>query len=107
MANEADVAKPISSTDVDWVTPEGGVFEVYANVFVPQWTLSDVRIRLGQFLAKGKPFGPKGFVIVENAALTITWRDAKNLRDVLIKVIENYEKVNGELKPIILPPAIP
>jgi hypothetical protein len=82
--------------------PEDGVFEVYANVVNMNWTLTDVRLRFAQLLQVADDNRPtwenQHGILLERAAITIPWFQAKILRDNLDGLIKNYEAVNGELK---------
>jgi hypothetical protein len=84
---------------VNWVKSSNGLVEVYSNMVHLTWSLDDVRIRFAQMVPEtpnpGEIFGA---VAEERAAATLTWRGAKLLRDQLSIVIDNYEKVNGEIK---------
>ena len=94
---------PVSSTEMDWIPFEGGPIEVYANVFLPNWSLSDVRLRLGQLVATGKRVDEGGFIVREVAGLTISWGNVKVLRDTLDALVKAYERINGEIKPVRMP----
>lgn len=93
----------------EWIRPDDrDFFELYANMMHIMWTLDDVTVRIGQLVpdpetaSRKPPFKP---VVEETGAVTFPWRGAKMLRDQLTKVIESYEKVNGEIKlEVKLPP---
>jgi hypothetical protein len=93
--------------------PEDGVFGAYSNVVNLNWTLTDVRIRFAELLQVPDEDRPtwenQHGVLLERVAVTMPWHQAKALRDMLDGVIKNYEKINGELKPVKLParPPIP
>ena len=91
--------------------PEDGVFEAYSNVVNLNWTLYDVRIRFGELIQVPDEDRPtwenQHGLILERAAVTLPWHQAKLLRNILDGVIKNYETINGELKPIKLPAAAP
>ena len=87
-----------------WIKPERPTPEIYSNYVHTSWTLFDVRFTLGQ-LVPASPGETKDFVVEQQAAVTIAWAQAKYLRDVLIPLIESYEKTNGEIKPLKLTPA--
>jgi hypothetical protein len=97
---------PEKNKDKTWILPRDGVSRnIYANVIQPSWTLFDVRVRLGQ-LIPASDYG-SDFVIEEQGTVTISWHQAKNLRDGLTDLIAEYEKTNGELKQPRLTPAPP
>lgn len=87
--------------------PEDGVFEAYANVVNMNWTLTDVRIRFAELIQVPDEDRPnwenQHGILLERAAVTIPWYQAKALRDMLDGVIKNYEEINGELKLVKLP----
>ena len=87
--------------------PEDGVFEAYANVVNLNWTLTDIRIRFAELIQVSDEDRPnwenQHGILLERAAVTVPWYQAKALRDLLAGVIKNYEAINGELKPLKLP----
>ena len=87
--------------------PEDGVFEAYANVVNMNWTLTDVRMRFAELIQVPDEDRPnwenQHGILLERAAVTIPWYQAKLLRDMLDGVIKNYEEINGELKVPKLP----
>jgi hypothetical protein len=113
MAEESrSKAQAPSSANVDLAKvlieePEEGVFQTYANVVNMNWTLYDVRLRFGELIQVPDDDRPtwenQHGVILERAAVTIPWHQAKLLRNLLDGVVKNYEEINGELKPIKLP----
>jgi len=93
-----DEKKP---TAYKWTPPRSGVFhEIYCNYAHASWTLSDVRLTLGQLI----PNEEGVFVIEQRGAVTFAWDQAKYLRDRLVELIASYESVNGEIPRIKLPP---
>lgn len=83
---------------IDWVKSPNGVFETYANTLHLNWSLDDVRLRLGQVInSPDTPNpGPELVAIIEErAAVTFSWRNAIVLRDQLSLLIDSYERVNG------------
>src|ERR1700733_8584001 len=88
------------SPKTQWTKPSGGVIEIYSNYLTLQWTLDDVRMRFAQLIndpdnpSPGKIFDA---VAQERAAITLTWRNAKHLRDSLNDLLASYESVNGEI----------
>jgi len=101
---------PESSIDLGKIRleePEDGVFETYANVVNFNWTLTDVRIRFAQLLQVPDEDRPtwenQHGILLERAAITIPWMQAKIIRNGLDGLIKNYEAINGELKVPKLP----
>jgi hypothetical protein len=87
-----------------WAEPKEPKPQIYTNFVHTSWTLFDVRFQLGQLIPT-EPGINNNFIIEEQGAVTVTWPQAKNLRDFLIGLIENYEKTNGEIKPMKITPA--
>jgi hypothetical protein len=89
--------------------PEDGVFDAYSNVVNMNWTLYDVRLRFSELIQVADSDRPtwenQHGIILERAAITLPWHQAKYLRDLLDGVVKNYEAINGELKSIKLPAA--
>lgn len=86
-----------------WLKAEAPVPEIYTNYVQASWSLFDVRVNLGQLVPAVVGEG-KDFVVQEKASVTFAWPQAKVLRDMLAALVENYERVNGEIKPIKLAP---
>lgn len=88
--------------------PTDGIFEAYSNVINMNWTLYDVRIRFAELLQVPDEDRPtwenQHGVLLERVAVTISWHQAKILRDLLDGVVKSYEEINGELKTPQLPP---
>lgn len=95
----------------EWIKPEDGVFDVYANTAHMTWSLDDVRVRFAQLIESPETPNPGDqFVGVaeERVAVTFSWRNAVVFRDALNRVIESYEKTNGPIKiDVKLPPSVP
>jgi len=85
---------------IQWIKPSEGVPEYYANMVSILWSLDDIRFKIGQLVdssenaSPGANFRP---VALASAAVTLSWRNAKLLRDDLIELINSFEKVNGEI----------
>lgn len=96
----AEESKPSGKPSTEWIFPEGGRPEVYSNIYHLHWTLVDVRIRFGQIVPDPKK-PPEQAVrqIEEQAAVVMSWTQAKFLRDALSDAVKRYEAVNGEIKP--------
>jgi hypothetical protein len=77
--------------------------QLYSNYYYMGWSLDDVRITFGAL--KAENVSTKNFYAEEVGSVVIPWRQAKNLRDVLIRVIAAYEEANGEINVPFLPEA--
>ena len=103
-----EAKQPLDLNQTPLVEPEDGMFEAYSTVINFNWTLHDVRLRFGELIQETLE-GSQGTwkdqqpVIIERAAITMPWHQAKYLCVVLGQLISNYEKLNGELKAITLP----
>lgn len=93
------------ASDFQWVDSQYKSKEIYANLIHLTWTLFDVRINAGQLKPIKAGFPNSGFVVEEQGAMTMSWPQAKYLRDLLVNLITSYEKVNGEIKQPKLAPA--
>jgi hypothetical protein len=85
---------------MEWVKSPNGVTEIYTNSVHVTWTVDDLRIRLGQMVESMETQNPgPGFkgAIQERAAVTVSWRGAKMLRNQLEAIIDSYESVNGPI----------
>ena len=87
-----------------WAKPKEAIPEIYCNYVHVSWTLFDVRFLVGQLIPTGTDLS-SGFVAEERAAVTMAWPEAKVLRDMLTEMVDRYEKTNGEIKQLKLPPA--
>lgn len=89
-----------------WIPARDGTFhEIYSNFMHASWTLFDVRVRLGQLITIPQVSDdPKDLVVEERGAVTISWPQAKYIAGILAQLVESYEKTNGEIKPLKLPP---
>jgi len=87
--------------------PEGGLYEAYSNIVNLNWTLTDVRLRFAELIQVGDNEHPtwenQHGILLERAAITIPWNQAKVWCNMLTGIIQNYEDINGELKPLKLP----
>lgn len=85
--------------EIKWVRREDSA-EIYANFFFVNWSIVDVRIRLGQLIptdnitAEGRPES----VSEEQAAITISWPTIKALNNHLTDIIAKQEKANGPIE---------
>jgi hypothetical protein len=90
--------KPKIAASVPWIRSERGVCEIYANSIHVNWTTYDVRLRFGQLLADPeKSPDVAGWVVDDRAAITLSWNEAKYLRNLLHGLIKDYEAKNGKL----------
>jgi hypothetical protein len=87
--------------------PESGLYEAYSNIVNLNWTLTDVRLRFAELIQVADDDRPtwenQHGILLERAAITIPWSQAKVLCNMLTGIIRNYEEINGELKPLKLP----
>ncbi len=87
--------------------PEDGLYSVYSNVVNADWTLYDLRLRFAELIQVPDENNPnlknQHAILFERVAVTIPWHQVKYLRDLLAGVVDNYEALNGELKPVKLP----
>jgi hypothetical protein len=107
-------APPESMVDLGKIRmeePEDGVIEAYANVVNLNWTLYDVRIRFAELIQVPDDDRPnwenQHGIVLERAAVTIPWHQAKALSVLLSGIVKHYEEINGELKPVKLPAPVP
>lgn len=89
-----------------WIESKEIPPEIYANYVHVSWTLFDVRFQLGQLIPVGEDL-QDGFRVEKRGAVSIAWPEAKALRDMLADVVAKFENVNGEIKPLKLPPGGP
>lgn len=91
---------------IPMMEPEGGVFEAYANIVNLNWTLTDVRLRFAELIhvlgEKSSLWEDQEKVMMERAAITLPWHQAKMLAQMLVDLVGQYEAVNGELRPLNL-----
>jgi hypothetical protein len=90
-----------TKTELPWIKSPNGVIDVYSNSIHVTWSLDDVRIRLAQVVDNPETPNPGlefSGVNQERAAITLSWRMAKVLRDQLTIVITAFEKKNGQIK---------
>jgi len=103
-------SETIDLSEVKLAEPEDGIVSAYANVVNLNWTVQDVRLRFAELVQVPSEDSPtwedQAGVLLEKVAVTIPWHQAKTLRDMLTELIQNYEKLNGELRPINLPQAL-
>lgn len=99
-----DTAPKEKDEKIQIVRSAAGMAEYYSNYASLNWNPYDVRIRFAQVVANQETTGDDAVATVEErAAITLSWAEAKKLRDLLDEVIKRYEKVNGEIKPVQLP----
>jgi hypothetical protein len=104
---EAPASSNLDLSKLPLEEPEGGIFEAYSNVVNMNWTLYDVRIRFAELLQVPDDDRPnwenQHGIVLERAAITLPWHQAKALCNMLAGVVKNYEEINGELKAIKIP----
>jgi hypothetical protein len=84
-----------------WSKPPLPKPELYTNFVPTSWTKFDVRFQLGLILPT-EPGVALNFEIEPQGAVTISWVQAKALRDVLTELVQIYEKTNGEIQAVQL-----
>lgn len=77
-----------------WIRREDSA-EVYSNLYFVNWSRTDLRIRFGQMIPTNDTSTKVSFVVEEKAAVTMSWAQAKALRDSLNDAVERFEKTNG------------
>ncbi len=83
--------------EITWVRCEDSA-EVYANFFFFNWSIVDVRIRLGVLIPTDKTTdGKPESVSEERAAVTMSWVTAKAFNTQLTDIIARQEKANGPI----------
>jgi len=87
-----------------WAKPKEPKPEIYTNFIHTSWSLFDVRFQLG-ILVPIEPGTSPEFVVEDQGAVTISWAQVKNLRNLLNALIDSYEKTNGEIRQPKLTPA--
>jgi uncharacterized protein DUF3467 len=97
MAEEPQVA-------FKWIEGKEPAPEIYANYVHVSWSLFDVRFQLGQLVPTGEDLRD-GFRIEKRGAVTVAWPEVKNLRDSLTDLVDRFERANGEIKTLKLPPS--
>lgn len=86
-----------------WVKPTEPKPQLYTNFVNAAWSLFDVRFTLGQLVPTDIGRAAT-FVIEEQGTVIVSWPEAKALRDMLVALVDSFEKTNGEIKPLKLPP---
>jgi hypothetical protein len=87
------------SQPADWVIPDEGVCEAYADWYHVNWLPLTVRIRFAQIVADPRtaPDKASSWVLDERVALTMPWFTVKTLSNMLSNLVAAYEKKNGEI----------
>jgi hypothetical protein len=104
----SDPTKEPAKKEPDWVPAPEGIHEIYGNYIGSNWGIFDVRIRVGQLIPRpGSRIEDKDMIAQERAGLTVAWPEAKILARMLVDLVASYERTNGEIKPLQLPPNPP
>jgi len=87
-----------------WIPPRDGrpVPEIFSNIVQSSWTNYDIRIRLGQLIPEVDYGGD--FVVEDRAAVTLSWQHAKYVAKLLSDLVNSFEKTNGDIPLLKLPP---
>jgi len=93
-----DTKKPSDNQQsVEWIR-RNDFAEVYSNHYFLNWSTSDLRIRFGQMIPVNTDAAAKvNYVVEEKAAVTMSWAQAKALKDTLNDVVTRFEGANGEI----------
>src|ERR1700735_2810054 len=83
-----------TSSKIEYVEPEDGLFVTYANNIVYGFTPTDVRLIFGEVV----DFNKGAATVEQRAHVTIAWMQAKVLREVLAALVAQHEKVFGEIR---------
>ncbi|MGA3055683.1 MAG: DUF3467 domain-containing protein [Candidatus Korobacteraceae bacterium] len=110
MSEEEKTTKPTPQTptpetvDTEWV-PSKDCVEAYSNVIHMNWAAFEVRIRFGQTVPEPRniPSRATKWAVEERAVITMSWGQVKYARDLMTRVIDEYEKLNGEIKAPTIP----
>ena len=100
--------EPTKPVKMEIVQPPGGVQHIYANFVSLGVTSHDMMIWFGKLyrvldLPDAEPLNR----VEQRAAVSLSWSEAKHLRNSLSDVIEKFEKVNGEINATpTIPPKI-
>ncbi|MBV9075378.1 MAG: DUF3467 domain-containing protein [Acidobacteria bacterium] len=90
--------------EIKFVPAPDGIIEVYSNYVFINWSMTDIRIRFAQLIPVDEvpghvsPDVAADRIAQERAAVTVSWLQAKNLRDLLNLAVSRYEAKNGEIK---------
>ncbi len=101
---EQNKTVPVSKS-FEWSEAKNNAAELYTNLIHLTWTLYDIRLVLGQLKSARPGSDNSGFFVEQQGSVTMSWSQAKVLRDMLTDQVARYEKVNGEIKPINLAPS--
>jgi hypothetical protein len=93
-----ETAAPVEQLP-EWITPEDGPFEVYADWYHVNWLPYTVRIRFAQVIPdpRKSPAEASTWALDERMALTMPWYAVKTLSAMLNRLIKAYETENGEI----------
>jgi hypothetical protein len=87
------MSDPEPNITTRYITPDEGMYVTYANNFLINWTAHDVRIKFGTLKDREWDI----YVIEHQAAVYISWPEAKELLEVLGKLVDEFEKINGRI----------
>lgn len=79
---------------LDLVVPEDGIFTTYANHMMLGYTPFDIRIVFGEIVESS----PETVQVEQRAQVTLSWIQAKALREYLTQLIQRHEAEGGEIK---------
>jgi hypothetical protein len=102
----AEEQKQPEGVKFKWAKPTVPTPQIYTNYVHASWTLFDVRFLFGQLIPTG-PGESNDFIVEEQGSLVVAWPEAKALRNMLIDLVARFEKTNGEIQILKLPPNTP
>ena len=90
------------------VERDGGVLYTYANNVNLDWTAHDIRFRFAEVtvMPDYRPDRAQ-FRIEERASIAVSWSEAKTIFELLGKVLQEYETLNGPIQPPTAPQSVP
>jgi hypothetical protein len=89
----AEEAAPKAGSDSPSIVRTPDFVSIYANAVQVETTAWDMTIMLGQF---DKGLGPNA--ILQRAAVTLAWAEAKAVCNILLTNLAFYEHFNGPIK---------
>jgi len=92
-------ANPPTVKPLEYVEPEDGRQIFYCNNHQVGWTAHDIRLLFGELVE----ITETSVEIEQRVQVTMSWLQAKYLMRTLQERISAYERLNGEIKDVIVP----